>query len=1000
MLPYVHARRPLLLSARVISLLLCLLVRTVVAFPGVDGTFTVTEEWSVTLEYTDFADTFTGTKHFEGTQSGTVHVSNGQFQIIDRTGIAWSAPGQNQSLKSRSVSMNGGNYSIRGGYVFAPGFGTKAYGLVFGGCFAVKVPLVDGEVPAFERFQTYSGSGPADAIEGGGNMIGGSLKAYVSSTVTFREVVGAPAISEQPQAQTAYEGQNVTFNVTAGGKAPLSYFWRKGTTVLSGTHGSVLTITNVQLADAGGYSVIVSNVGGTVTSATAQLLVKPPGPPWYEGWETAALGAHTASSNAVSMISGDKGRWVIEDTVSFFPECGPPLNHADIVLENGRKLLKLTSVHNDGGCAENIGVSIDRRTATSFPIPLVQDMQISFFERGFMANPLWNGFFNCVAPPCGDTVNLTVLDNAGNQVVYIFQRAPNYVEHTGIGYIEIFLDPAGGSFTRNVFADFARIAGASSVGTSIEGVSFGIAAEGWATLDDLLIGSTSTNADRTIPTLTITSPSAGTRLTNDTVTFQGTAGDNAGVALVEYRIENAAGVTAYQPAIGTLQWSAVFPNLSPGTNVVRVRAKDVAGNFSTVAARSVVFVVVSPLTVRITGVGTVTPALDGQLLEVGRNFTLAAKPGPGFVFSNWTGVLPPSASPTLTFVMRSNLTLSANFVANPFPLVAGSFAGLFSEEDNVRQNSSGFFTFVATASGVYSGSLLLNGAKLPVSGQLNLEGNATNLIGLRGGEPMSVVWAVNLQRGNQVTGIVSSASWHAKLVGDRAVFNARSQPAPWIGKYTFVIPGTNQPALPEGDGFGTATMDAGGKVTFNGTLADGTKVSASAPVSQAGYFPLYAAPYQKRGSILSWVIFDTNRPSDDLHGLMSWIRPPGSSPNSYTNGFEVDSVLTGSLYLAPVGASNRVVNIVDGVVTLSGAGLVEPSANAVVFGPNNKVTNAGPNKLALTPTASSGLFKGTFTQTGTTERVNFSGAVLQKSRQGAGFFLRANQSGRVEIKSE
>ena len=144
MLPYVHARRPLLLSARVISLLLCLLVRTVVAFPGVDGTFTVTEEWSVTLEYTDFADTFTGTKHFEGTQSGTVHVSNGQFQIIDRTGIAWSAPGQNQSLKSRSVSMNGGNYSIRGGYVFAPGFGTKAYGLVFGGCFAVKVPLVDG----------------------------------------------------------------------------------------------------------------------------------------------------------------------------------------------------------------------------------------------------------------------------------------------------------------------------------------------------------------------------------------------------------------------------------------------------------------------------------------------------------------------------------------------------------------------------------------------------------------------------------------------------------------------------------------------------------------------------------------------------------------------------------------------------------------------------------------------------------------------------------------
>ena len=193
--------------------------------------------------------------------------------------------------------------------------------------------------------------------------------------------------------------------------------------------------------------------------------------------------------NRVATLKGDKGQWVLVDTVSFFDDCGPIRNHADVILENGKKLLKLTSFSNDGGCAENISVELDSRTASSLPIPLQPGTQISFVEQGAMDNPYWNGFFGCVAPPCGDTIHLRVIDNLGNQLVYILQRAPDYIEHTTTRYTEVFLDPAGGTFTRNLFDDLARIAGPANVGSSIAGLEFALSAAGWATLDELRIGS-------------------------------------------------------------------------------------------------------------------------------------------------------------------------------------------------------------------------------------------------------------------------------------------------------------------------------------------------------------------------------------------------------------------------------------------------------------------------------------------------------------------------------
>jgi len=83
-----------------------------------------------------------------------------------------------------------------------------------------------------------------------------------------------PAIETDTQDQTALVGQNATFNVLASGTLPLSYQWYYNTnTVLTNANGSILTLTNVQLSDSGGYSVVVTNAYGSVTSSVAQLTV-------------------------------------------------------------------------------------------------------------------------------------------------------------------------------------------------------------------------------------------------------------------------------------------------------------------------------------------------------------------------------------------------------------------------------------------------------------------------------------------------------------------------------------------------------------------------------------------------------------------------------------------------------------------------------------------------------------------------------------------------------
>ena len=145
----------------------------------------------------------------------------------------------------------------------------------------------------------------------------------------------APAITAQPQNQIQVAGSNATFTVTASGTAPLSYQWRKNGGSLSGATSTTLTLTNVQLADAGSYSVVVSNSYGSVTSQVAVLSVTTPGiagmTAWWrmEGNGLDAVGAnHGALNGGVGFTNGMVGQALNLDGVDDYLEVpnAPALN--------------------------------------------------------------------------------------------------------------------------------------------------------------------------------------------------------------------------------------------------------------------------------------------------------------------------------------------------------------------------------------------------------------------------------------------------------------------------------------------------------------------------------------------------------------------------------------------------------------------------------------------------------------------------------------------------
>jgi PKD repeat protein len=269
----------------------------------------------------------------------------------------------------------------------------------------------------------------------------------------------------------------------------------------------------------------------------------------------------------------------------------------------------------------------------------------------------------------------------------------------------------------------------------------------------------------------------------------------------------------------------------------------------------------------------------------------------GTSFSN-TGLAPSSNYCYEVVAYNSQRTMSSptapvctNTFATPGSLL-GAYNGLVMQTNAPSDESSGNIQLVISKTGTFSAKLTVGGVKSSFRGEFDASGNATSTVTRHGLNTLQVVLHLDIENHtDQITGTVSDGTFTSVLLADRSVFS-HTNPCPWIGRYTVVFepPADGDTNLPSGTGTAILTVTASGAARMSGVLADGTKISISAPVSEQGTWPLYEALYKKQGACIGWVTFGSD---STLAATVDWYRPMMSKSTSFPLGFSTTVTLTG-----------------------------------------------------------------------------------------------------------
>lgn len=157
--------------------------------------------------------------------------------------------------------------------------------------------------------------------------VGGAAVYNLEAAAGSLEALGPPVITAGPAPRSLYVGRTARFSGSAVGTSPLRYQWRKGDVDLqdgddvSGTTTPALSINNLEAADSGLYSLVVSNEAGSVTSNPARLTVVTPSGKAFEAavlsygpvayWR---LGEPDVSTPVFDYLNGYDGTYGDQDT--------------------------------------------------------------------------------------------------------------------------------------------------------------------------------------------------------------------------------------------------------------------------------------------------------------------------------------------------------------------------------------------------------------------------------------------------------------------------------------------------------------------------------------------------------------------------------------------------------------------------------------------------------------------------------------------------------------
>jgi hypothetical protein len=181
-----------------------------------------------------------------------------------------------------------GNHIIRKGTpAYLPQFGAQPSGqlLITGTILELKSSTVvnglpvtlqwykDGVAIPGQTLASFSVTNAQPSDAGNYTVIATNALGSVTSQSALVSVGALPTITRPPITQGMLGGEAFSLNVSATGQAPLAYQWLKDGVPIVGATKATLDIPSADAADAGAYSVSVSNALGVVTTSPVLVSV-------------------------------------------------------------------------------------------------------------------------------------------------------------------------------------------------------------------------------------------------------------------------------------------------------------------------------------------------------------------------------------------------------------------------------------------------------------------------------------------------------------------------------------------------------------------------------------------------------------------------------------------------------------------------------------------------------------------------------------------------------
>jgi len=253
----------------------------------------------------------------------------------------------------------------------------------------------------------------------------------ITSSFAQLTVWQPPVITNQPASLTNNVSSNATFAVTAGGVPGIAYQWyfNTNTTLLNATNTS-LTLTNIQLTNAGTYSVIITNSAGSVTSSFAQLTVwQPPNITSQPVGITSLAGSSPTISVTAGGVPAVSYQWNLNTNTVLTGATGTSLNLANIRASQSGNCYSVVITNNAGSVTSsvaklvvtnplpsNLTFSAPAATGSAFQFSFtpVVGLTNTVLTNGVITGGTWNVFTNIPPPATATPITISNVNGTAN----------------------------------------------------------------------------------------------------------------------------------------------------------------------------------------------------------------------------------------------------------------------------------------------------------------------------------------------------------------------------------------------------------------------------------------------------------------------------------------------------------------------------------------------------------------------------------------------------------